>query len=250
MQQLRCRLALGLGMMSVVACGSAAADADGDASFRILAYVSPAGAGSVAFVPDRPAYAAGDIVLLRAQPSNGENVFVRYSGGIASTTAETTVTIDGDLTFTALFEPATAGGDATLEIVNDLPAGKDSAGNWSKLNTLVRLNVDDTELLTEGDSSCEPKTIGVGTSRTFDLGAVGPDYDLTVQTGSWEYDPFFSGCWDLYFTAIHDCGGDCCSMKQSSTRVTGHTGKKTIRLSTLLPPKTWVGSSMCGEDAP
>ena len=249
MQQSWCRLALGLGMISVVACGSAADGTDDDAGFRILAYVSPAGAGSVAFVPDRPAYAAGDTVLLRAQPSSG-NDFVRFSGGVSSTAAETSVTIDGDLTLTAVFTPASEGGNATLEIVNDLPGGKDSAGNWSRLNTLVRLTAGDTELLTGGDASCEPKVVGVGTSRTFDVGTLAPDYELTVQAGSWEYDPFFSGCWDLYFTAVHDCGGDCCAMKQASTQIKGHSGKKTVRLSSLLPAKTWVGSAMCGDDGP
>ncbi|HSI03954.1 MAG: hypothetical protein ACAI38_11220 [Myxococcota bacterium] len=247
MQQGSWRTVLGLGVVSAVACGSAPAEADDEASYRILAFVSPTGSGSVAFVPDRPAYAAGDHVLLRAQPSNG-NAFVRYSGGLSSDNAETNVVIDGDLTLTAQFgpegdEPSDA---AMLEIINDLPGGKDADGNWSRMNTLVRLTIDATELLTEGDASCDPTSIAVGGTRTFEVD--GPDYDLTVQTGAWEYDPFFTGCWDLYLTAVHDCGGGCCEMKRASTRVTSHTGKKTVRLSSLLPAKTWEGSAMCGTN--
>ncbi len=245
MQQRHWRTVLGLGAISVVACGSAPAETNDEAGYRILAFVSPAGSGSVSLVPDRPAYAAGDHVLLRARPSSG-NAFIRFSGGLSSEDAETSVVIDGDLTTTAQFGVAGDGerGPATLEIVNDLPGAKDTDGNWSRLNTLVRLTVDETELLTDGDASCEPDSLPVGASRTFEV--EGPAYDLTVQTGAWEYDPFFTGCWDLYLTAVHDCGGGCCNLKLASTRVEGHTGKRTVRLSSLLPAKTWAGSPLCG----
>ena len=244
MQQRRWRTVLGLGMFSAVACGSAPADSETQASYRILAFVSPQGSGSVTLVPDQPAYAAGDHVLLRAQPASG-NTFVRYSGGVSGDAAETRVVVDGDITLTAQFEAASEPTESgrLLEIVNDLPGGKDADGNWSRLNTLVRLVVDGTELLTEGDSSCDPTSIAVGSSRTFEVAE--PDYELAVQTGAWEYDPFFSGCWDLYLTAVHDCGGGCCAMKQASTRVTGHDGVRKVRLSTLLPPRTWEGSTLC-----
>ncbi len=246
MQQRWWRTVLGLGVILAVACGSAPAESESQAGYRILAFVSPQGSGSVTLVPDRAAYAAGDHVMLRAQPSNG-HAFVRYSGGVSSDSAETNIVIDGDITLTAQFGPGgdEEAGGRLLELVNDLPGGKDADGNWSRLNTLVRLAVDDTELLTEGESSCDPTSIAVGAARTFEVDAA--DYDLTVQTGAWEYDPFFTGCWDLYLTAVHDCGGGCCTMKQASTRVTGHTGTKTLRLSSLLPAKTWEGSAMCDD---
>jgi len=246
MQQRTRVLALGLVVTVVGACGSA--PTSGGEGYRITAFVSPSGAGTVAFVPEQPTYDAGERVLLRAQPSTGKS-FVRYSGGVSSTVAETTVVVNGDLELTAQFADTVETappGDATLEMVNDLPGGKDADGDWSRLNTLVRVRVDGKDLLTSGESSCEPETIATGRSRTFDVHDAAPDYDVDVQTGSWEYDPFFSGCWDLYFTAVHDCGGGCCASKAASTRVTEHTGgTRTLRLSTLLPPRTWEGSELC-----
>src|SRR6185503_10963546 len=104
MQQRAWVLALGFVVTSVWACGSA--PAGGGESYRITAFVSPSGAGTVTFVPDQPTYNAGDRVLLHAQPSTGK-AFVRYSGGVSSTESETSVVIDSDLELTAQFGDTT-----------------------------------------------------------------------------------------------------------------------------------------------
>jgi len=215
--------------------------------------VTPTGGGTVTASPQKTTYHIGDVVKLTAKPASGFTLN-NWSGDATGTTATVSLTLSADTSVIANFERGT--GSATLEIVNDLPGAKDGDDDWSQMNTVVRVRAGPSleevrdagggELLTDGTSSCAPASIGVGTSRSFDVGALAPDYFIYVQTGAWEYDPFFSGCWDLYLTQVYDCGGSCCADKSATLQVSGHTGgKKSVRLSTLLPPKTWEGSPLC-----
>ncbi len=217
--------------------------------------VTPRGRGTVTLSPLKTTYHVGDVVKLTAKAATGYS-FAGWTGDVASTTSAVSITLTGDTTVEASFAKGAAGSGILLAIVNDLPGTKDGDDDWSQMNTVVRVRAGPTlegvrdagegELLTNGTSSCAPGSIAVGTNRSFDVSAAAPDYFIYVQTGSWEYDPFFSGCWDLYLTQVYDCGGNCCAVKSATMQITGHvSGTKTVRLSTLLPPETWEGSPLC-----
>jgi hypothetical protein len=193
------------------------------------------------------------VVKLTAKAAAGYTL-QSWSGDVTSTAPTISLTLAGDTAIQASFTRGT--GSAMLAIVNDLPGTNDGTDDWSQLNTLVRMRAGTTlegirdagegELLTDGTSSCAPTSVAVGSTKSFDVSTVAPEYFIYVETGSWEYDPFFGGCWDLYLTEVYGCGGDCCTEKSATMQVTGHaSGTKTVRLSELLPAKTWQGSSLC-----
>ena len=217
--------------------------------------VTPTGSGTVTLSPQKTTYHVGDVVKLTAKAATGYT-FSGWTGDVTSTASAVSVTLTGDTSAEATFTKGATGSGISLTIVNDLPGTKDGDDDWSQMNTVVRVRAGPTleavqdegegELLTDGTSSCAPGSIAVGTNRSFDVSAVAPNYFIYVQTGSWEYDPFFSGCWDLYLTEVYDCGGNCCAEKSATMQITGHaSGTKTVRLSTLLPPQTWEGSPLC-----
>ena len=210
--------------------------------------VDPPSSGTITVAPTGDVH-RGDEVKLTAKPASGY-AFVRWSGGVEGEKTSATLVVDEETEVVATFVRTDA--PITLQVVNDLPRD----GDWAQMNTLVRLRLGDSEftardneageLLTAGESSCEPTSVAPGRTQAFDVTAFKPDYFVYVQTGAWEYDPFFSSCWDLYFTSIHDCGGDCCTDKSATTQITGHTsGARVVKLSSMLPAKTWEGSPLC-----
>ena len=244
----------------LTACGTGAAT-DGvgnnglDVEEATLTYtVLPAGAGTITVSPKKTTYHVGDAVKLTAKAAAGYTL-QGWSGDIAASTAPTvSFALAGDTDVQATFTRGT--GSVMLEIINDLPGTVEGSDDWSQMNTLIRMRAGSTlagvrdagegELLTDGTSSCTPGSISVGSRRSFDVSALAPNYFIYVQTGAWEYDPFFGGCWDLYLTEVYGCGGSCCTAKSATKQISGHTsGTKTVRLSELLPPKTWQGSSLC-----
>lgn len=219
------------------------------AEVSLTRLVEPEGSGSIAISPTGAVH-MGETVKLTAKPAAGFE-FVSWDG-VDSEKASASLLLEDDAEVTARF--AKIDNSVTLRIVNDLPRD----GNWAQMNTLIRLRVgategdvqdsDSGELLTAGDSSCSPKSIAPGKSGVFDVAALKPDYFVYVQTGAWEYEPYFGSCWDLYLTSVHDCGGNCCTDKSATTQVTGHKkGVHTLTLSSLLPAKTWSDSPLCDE---
>lgn len=247
-------------LLCLYGCGAEPLDASVDDSgqdelqeVRLTKLVDPTGAGTVTVSPNKSTYHVGDTVKLTAKANSGYT-FSGWTEGVTGATNSVSIALEDDLSVEASF--AKASSSAILEIVNDLSDDDDGDDDWSRLNTLVRLRVGTSveavrdhgegELLVDDTSTCSPASIAVGSSRSFEVGDAAPSYAVYVETGSWEYDPFFTGCWDLYLTAVHDCGGDCCTPKSAITEITGHTsGKKTIKLSTLLPATTWKGSELC-----
>ncbi|MBC7792544.1 MAG: hypothetical protein H7Z43_02465 [Clostridia bacterium] len=217
------------------------------AKVELTRTIDPEGSGSISVTPSGEVH-RGDTLKLTAKPASGYT-FLNWEDAKLVKGSRTLVLAD-DTEVIAHFEKTDA--SATLQIVNDLP----SDGDWAQMNTLVRLRVgspdgdvendDDGEMLTAGESSCEPTSVAPGRSRSFEVSALKPDYVIYAQTGLWEYDPFFSSCWDLYITSIHGCDGSCCTSKAATTKVTGHrSGTRVVKLSSFLPNETWEGSGLC-----
>ena len=86
--------------------GTAPPPNEPETKYTLTAYQSPTNGGEVSRSPDKNAYTSGESVTVTAYPANGYK-FTGWSGASTSTNTSITVTMDGDKTLTAKFEPIT-----------------------------------------------------------------------------------------------------------------------------------------------
>ena len=77
------------------------------AAYRLTTTAFPAGSGTVSRSPDEPDYRAGTRVTVTAEPAEGYE-FAGWSGASEATTPSVSVTMNSDLTLTAIFQAVTA----------------------------------------------------------------------------------------------------------------------------------------------
>jgi hypothetical protein len=166
----------------------------------------------------------------------------------------------------------TANTPTVLRIINDLYDQTNEYGNWSNLNTVIRVRIGssqdgvinstvgekmyngETTSKIENTKQISPKYNSTTSYCDFDVSGITTDasgkYYIYIQNGYWDaiYDvnTFVFLYYEKHYAQVINCQGQCCVPKWTTIIVSKPYGNpEVIRLKDFLPQTNWYGSIYC-----